>query len=139
MGAWHPSGQARVSARSPQALACCDMCQRQFNLIDLQWQFQWAGTKLQNLRRLVCRPCLDVPQEQLRTIIIPADPVPVFNPRPQRYSVIVPSFIATESDTFAGNDLTTEDGVNLIHEIQCTPTPTPELPVIYPLVPGPFS
>ena len=65
--------------------------------------------------------------------------MPVFNPRPERYSTLVPSFMATESSTFAGDDITTEDGVNLIHEIQDTPTPSPELPVIYPLVPGPYS
>lgn len=94
---------------------------------------------LQNIRLLVCSHCYDTPNQQLRTIILPPDPLPVFNPRPEQYSTIVPSFMATESSTFAGTDLTTEDGVNLIHEIQDTPTPTPQLPVIYPLVPGPFS
>jgi hypothetical protein len=29
----------------------------------------------------VCSQCMDVPQEQLRAIIVPADPVPVLNPR----------------------------------------------------------
>ena len=100
---------------------------------------QWAGVKLQTFNMLVCRTCWDRPQEQLRTIIIPPDPIPVLNPRPERYTTIVPSFMATESSTFAGDDLTTENGVNLIMEIQDTPTPSPELPVIYPLVPGPYS
>jgi len=34
---------------------------------------------------LVCKSCLDVPQEQLRTIILPPDPVPISNPRPENY------------------------------------------------------
>ena len=34
-----------------------------------------------NLRFLVCRRCLDVPNQQLRAIILPADPVPINNPR----------------------------------------------------------
>lgn len=139
MGVWHPSGRARVSARSPQALAVCDNCQFTYNLIDLRPRVQWVGVKLQTYNMLVCRTCWDKPQEQLRTIIIPPDPMPVFNPRPERYTTIVPSFIATESSIFAGNDLTTEDGVNLIHEIQVVPSPTPQLPAIYPLVPGPYS
>lgn len=56
-----------------------------FNHDQLQFQHQWAGPKLQNLRLLVCRSCLDVPQEGLRTIILPPDPVPIQNPRPEQY------------------------------------------------------
>ena len=136
---WHQNGRARISARRPEAKAICDACGFMYSLADLRPRVQWAGVKLQTYNMLVCSRCWDTPQEQLRTIIIPADPLPVFNPRPERYTTIVPSFVATESSIFAGDDLTTEDGVNLIMEIQDTPTPTPQLPVIYPLVPGPFS
>lgn len=136
---WHPSGRARVSARSPQALAICQRCQFTYNLVDLRPVMQWAGVKLQTYDILVCRACWDIPQENLRVIIIPPDPVPVFNPRPERYSTIVPSFVATESSTFAGDDITTESGDTLIMEIQVTPSPNPEQPAIYPLVPGPYS
>jgi len=38
-----------------------------------------------NLRILVCNDCYDTPQEQLRAIIVPADPVPVMNPRIQDF------------------------------------------------------
>jgi hypothetical protein len=79
-----PHGRARVDPRYPQAFAWCDRCQFQFNLVDLQWQYQWAGAQLQNKRILVCNRCLDKPQEQLRTITLPADPVPVMYPRPPR-------------------------------------------------------
>ena len=134
--AWHPSGRARVSARRPQALAICQRCQFTYNLVDLRPVVQWAGVKLQTYDILVCRSCWDVPQENIRVIIIPPDPVPVLNPRPERYSEMVPSFITLEDGSAA---LTTEDGLVLIDEIQDTPTPSPELPVIYPLVPGPYS
>ena len=30
---------------------------------------------------------MDVPQEQLRTILLPPDPVPVDNPRPEDYNI----------------------------------------------------
>lgn len=131
-GPWHPTGHAKVNARSPEAQGCCDRCYRNFSLRSLSWQFQWAGVKLQNLRLLVCCECLDTPMPQLKSIIIPADPVPVLNPRPEQYAVTVPSFIATESPPFEGTDITTEDGNNLIWEIEDTPLPDPNNPVLYP-------
>lgn len=39
-----------------------------------------------NLRILVCDTCNDVPQSQLRAIVVPADPVPIQNPRTQDYA-----------------------------------------------------
>jgi hypothetical protein len=80
------AGRARVSAKNPQAQAVCDRCSLWYNLVDLQWQFQWAGTHLQNLWLRVCRQCLDVPQEQLRAITLPADPVPVWQPRVENFA-----------------------------------------------------
>lgn len=81
-----PHGRAQTSARWPRAHATCDRCGFRFNHDQLAWQFQWAGPKLQNLRILVCKTCMDVPQEQLRTIILPPDPVPIQNPRPEQYA-----------------------------------------------------
>jgi len=49
------------------------------------WQMQWMGAKLGNLRILVCCRCLDVPSEQKRAIVVPADPMPVIQPRTQDY------------------------------------------------------
>lgn len=80
-----PHGRASVNPQAPRAFAVCDRCGALYNHSDLQWQYQYAGPRLQNLRILVCRDCLDVPQEQLRTILIPSDPVPILNPRPEAY------------------------------------------------------
>jgi len=52
----------------------------------LQWQYDWAGASLVNKRILVCDTCNDVPQEQLRAIVIPADPLPIINPRVEPYA-----------------------------------------------------
>lgn len=131
-GPWHPTGRARVSMRSPEAQGVCDRCYLNFSLRDLGWQFQWSGVKLQNLRLLVCKTCLDKPQPQLRTIVIPADPLPVLNPRPEAYATTVPNFIATQPVEFLGNDLTTEAGDPLIWEIEDTPLPDPNNPAQYP-------
>ena len=86
------SGRAKTSASSPQAHAICDRCGFRYNHVDLTWQFDWAGASLINKRLLVCRTCLDKPQEQLRAIIVPADPMPIANPR-------VEFFVDYESNT----------------------------------------
>jgi hypothetical protein len=86
------AGRARTSASSPQAHAICDRCGFRYNLVNLNWQFDWRGTSLQNVKLLVCKSCYDEPQEQLRAIVIPADPVPVANPRIQ-------DFVTAEQDT----------------------------------------
>lgn len=85
--AWRPHGHARVSSRNPRAFAVCDRCGSWWQHIDLQWQSQWAGTRLQNLRLLVCDRCIDVPQPQLKARILQPDPVPIMNPRPENFSV----------------------------------------------------
>jgi hypothetical protein len=51
----------------------------------LEWQFDWAGASLINKRILVCDPCLDTPQQQLRAIILPADPPVIMNARPEYF------------------------------------------------------
>jgi hypothetical protein len=86
------AGRARTSASAPQAHAICDRCGFRYNLVNLNWQFDWRGASLQNIKLLVCKSCYDEPQEQLRAIVIPADPVPVANPRIQ-------DFVTAEQDT----------------------------------------
>ena len=78
--------RAPVDASHPQAQAICDRCGFLWHFDALQWQFQWRGTQLVNTRFLVCPDCLDVPQEQLRTIVLPPDPLPVLNARPPQWA-----------------------------------------------------
>jgi hypothetical protein len=52
-----------------------------YNHHQLRWQYDWAGASLINKRILVCDSCYDEPQNQLRAIILPADPMPIVNPR----------------------------------------------------------
>lgn len=80
-----PHGRAKVSSRNPQAFAICDGCGFLFNHSRLVFQMEWAGNKLINQRQLVCPRCADVPNQQLRAIVLSADPVPISNPRPQDY------------------------------------------------------
>lgn len=81
----YPHGRARVDRTNPRAHGVCDRCYIRYNLEKLRWQFQWVGPQVQNIRLLVCPSCYDKPQEQLRTIILPIDPVPVRNARPENF------------------------------------------------------
>jgi len=81
-----PHGRARISQTNPEALGVCERCGFLYNHNELSWQFDWRGPKLQNLRQLVCESCNDKPQQNgQRTIIIPPDPIPIANARPENY------------------------------------------------------
>jgi hypothetical protein len=54
---------------------------------NMKWQFEWRGTGLSNTRILVSEDELDVPQRQLGAIILPVDPPPVMNARPEPYAI----------------------------------------------------
>lgn len=82
----HPRG-ASTSPSSPEAWATCDRCGFVVNHRKLSWQFEWAGTRLTNLGVLVCDTCLDDPQRQLGTVILPPDPLPIMNARPEQYAM----------------------------------------------------
>lgn len=76
---------ARTEPSQPQCWGTCQRCGFIGNLVDLSWQFDWQGLQLKNLYILVCEPCLDQPQRQLGTIILPPDPVGVLNARVEAY------------------------------------------------------
>lgn len=98
------AGRARTNARSPQAHAICDRCGFRYNHVNLRWQFDWRGAALQNIRLLVCNSCYDEPQQQLRAIVVPADPVPISNPRIQ-------DFVVAETNTRATSGQNTVDPI----------------------------
>lgn len=75
---------ARVDATNPEAWAQCDRCGFWYNRSSLGWQYEWGGMQLYNTGVLLCmegNKCYDIPQEQLRTIILPPDPPPIVNAR----------------------------------------------------------
>lgn len=146
-----PHGRARVSSRNPEAFAVCDRCGAIYNHIDLSWQFDWAGTELINKRILVCRRCTDVPQQQLRAIILPPDPVPIQNPRVFNYFAastdnrIVGQ--ATEIDFFTGipkpihvdNRVTEDNDLRVIQQTGAAEGSLNNEPGTDPDVPGPVN
>ena len=121
------TGRASVSSRNPRAFGICDRCGFLYNHDRLQWQFDYAGAGLINKRILVCRPCLDTPQAQLRAIVLPADPVPIENPRVQDYAAAETDNVAinapTVTDFWTGipipstTDIVTQDGQNVTMQV----------------------
>lgn len=101
-----PHGRAKVSARNPRAFGICDRCGFLYNHVNLQWQYDWAGASLINKRILVCNECNDVPQSQLRAIVVPADPVPILNPRVQDYNAAESDYRITQ-----GNSINQQTGI----------------------------
>jgi hypothetical protein len=126
------SGRAKTSSSSPQAFAICDRCGFTYNHINLQWQFDWRGPTLQNVRILVCGECLDNPQEQQRAIVLPADPDPVMNARVQDFQTAETDYQTVTAPTLTDPTtgipipvnvtLTTEDGINLVTQQVGPPT-----------------
>lgn len=102
---------ARTDPTRPQGWATCSRCGFIGNLIDFKWQFDWRGQNIVNLKFLVCPPCYDLPSEAaLRTIVLPADPLPLMNARPEPYSI-------DETDFFVGLNgafIVTQSGANLV-------------------------
>ena len=82
-----PTGRARVSTTNPRAFAVCDRCGCWQNHDRLSFQYEWTGTRLYNTRILVCPRCLDVPFQQLRTIVLPPDPVAILDARTEQFAV----------------------------------------------------
>ena len=79
------AGRAVANARNPRAFAVCDRCGLWNQHHKLSWQWDWAGAGMVNKQILVCPRCTDRPQDQLRAIILPADPLPIQNPRTEPF------------------------------------------------------
>jgi hypothetical protein len=85
MGYASRSGRAITNPSAPRAFGVCDHCGLWYNLYKLKYEYEWQGTKLVNKRFRVCDECRDRPNPQLKARIMPPDPVPVYDPRPEPY------------------------------------------------------
>lgn len=97
-------GRAFTDATSPRAYGICDRCGFQYNLYQLQYQYQYNGTTLYNTRYRVCPTCMDIPQPQLLNPILPPDPLPVNDPRPPNYSLAEQDFLSTQGGSEIGTE-----------------------------------
>ena len=114
---WRPHPRnADVNPDNPRAWAASDRNGFQYNHYKLGWQFQWSGNQLINTRLLVGPGEMDVPQEQLRTIILPPDPDPLFNARPEPYTIDETDWLTTQD----GDIVETQDGSLIVTQPSAT-------------------
>lgn len=125
------AGRARTSAKNPQAFAVCDRCGIWYNHVNLRFQYDWRGASLQNLKLLVCNTCYDEPQAQLRAIVVPADPVPITNPRIQDFVAAEMNFRTTSGQNTVdpttgipvpgGDTIITQNNYNVVTPVTGAP------------------
>lgn len=84
-----------IDMNNLDVVGVCDRSGFYFNRKDLVKQMEWMGESLQWNGMLVGKPFLDEPNEQGRTIRLPADPYPVKDPR----------MPVTETATFSDNQM----------------------------------
>ena len=88
---------ARVDPRWPEAWATSDRSGFIGNHRDLRNQQQYAGFELVTLNELVYAWEYDTPNRQLGALILPPDPPPIDNARPERYYIEEQTFRIEES------------------------------------------
>ena len=91
-------------------------------------QYQWGGNALRNTGLIVGRDCLDVPQDQYRTPILPPDPFPIPNPRPSANVTPVPAALGQPLPTSPENQGFTVYTVGIVVIVPATTFPPPPLP-----------
>src|SRR5271166_5678414 len=86
----------------------------------MKFQFQWAGSALINTGILVHPDQYDVPSDFLRTLIIPPDPDPLFNARPEPYTIDETDWLVTDNSLI----LQTDSGTLLVTHPSATEADT---------------
>lgn len=96
----HPAGATNDPHDGPWST--CDRCGFVYSQVRLQFQFQYrGGVTPQNTGFLVCERCLDGLQYQRSLLIIPPDPMPIMNTRPENYAIDETNyFTTTDGDIF---------------------------------------
>jgi hypothetical protein len=91
----------------PEYVGFCERCGFKVYYSDLRFQHDWRGNALANLNILVHGHCEDIPNEQLRPVIIGPDSLP---PRPRP----TPNFYEQQS---AGTGLTAPPSIGTQLEV----------------------
>lgn len=74
-----------VDMMHPRPVGVCDRTGFLVYLDDMDWQYQYTGKALTNLRILVAQEYLDKPAEFLQPAILGPEPAPILNARPTSY------------------------------------------------------
>lgn len=87
MGYASRSGRAVTDPNHPRAFGVSDRSGMWYNHDQLQEQFYFSGPQLVRTGYLMPARELDIPNEQLRTIVLAPDPLPVLNARVENFQV----------------------------------------------------
>ncbi len=83
-----PTGKfVKIDWNHPSALGICDYTGLVFNRKDLVKQMEWRGNALVWTGFYVGKPFAAKPNPQLIPPILPPDPVPILDPRPEKSSL----------------------------------------------------
>lgn len=92
----------------------CGECGLLWSQCDMAFQFDFQGGPVPiNLNLLRCPKCITPYTWQRKLLIIPPDPPPFFNTRPENYTVDETQWLTTQD----GDILTTQSGDDLITSI----------------------
>lgn len=80
----------------------------------MRWQFVWAGSQIINTGLLVFEDEYDIPNEQFRTLVLPPDPDPLMNARPEPYVIDETDWLTTGVRGGGGSVLETQNGELLV-------------------------
>lgn len=105
--------RAEVNADNPAGWATCDTCGFVTNHNKLAWERQWFGPALRNTGFLLCEGCIEKskPAPFLQTLILPPDPPPLMNARPENYAADENSYRGTMED---GTRVTQDDNTRIV-------------------------
>lgn len=126
MGYASRAGRAIASPSNPRAFAVCQRCGIWYNRDRLRNQHDWRGAALLPLYLYVCDQCYDTPQEQLRAIVLPADPVPVYLPFPEPFTADETSCMSltpTTTDPTTGLPVPSTTTMTTVSGDNMTPVP----------------
>lgn len=111
---WHPKN-AEVDPDNPKAWGSCDRCGMIWQLDQLTWQYAYQGSSFPiNTNFLVCPKHLDPLNPQDMPYVLPPDPPPVYNARPEPYMLDESSWLTTQD----GSILTTQRGELFITNVE---------------------
>lgn len=79
--AWRYHGCYVPDPYRAKAHGQCDRCNRQWELNQLNYQYDFRGDILANTKFRVCPECMDIPYQGYRPVKLPPDPRPVYDPR----------------------------------------------------------
>lgn len=122
---WRPHPRRTIlDINNPDPWATSDRSGFIGNLSTLKFQWQYAGPTLINTGLMVNPDELDKPNEQFRTIVIPPDPNPLMNARPEPYVIDETDWLTAGTRGQGGAILNTQDESKLVTQPSATQAET---------------